>query len=264
MKKYLRFAYASYESQMMYRGAMLIRGLRDVSGVLFFIVLWAALYKSKAEISGFTFSAMVTYYILVKIIDQIYSYEQGRLVSEDIKNGDLSNCLSKPYSYFFYRIFFSIGRRLARTSTSFSLVVLAFIFLPQWLVFPQNSTSFLFFVISAALSWVLLFELSYLIGLLSFWTSDTGSMRTAADQLIGFLGGVWVPLSLFPKQIADILNILPFKYLYFQLVQIYQGKIIGQELYFSIVIQFLWVIIFSILCRFTWAKGIKNYSAYGK
>ena len=243
---------------------MLIRGLRDVSGVLFFVILWAALFKTKAEISGFTFSAMVTYYILVKIIDQIYSYEPSRLINEDIINGDLSNYLTKPVKYFFYRLFFSIGRRFARVLTSFTLIFLAFIFLPQWVVFPPNFESLLFFIISAIFSWILLYELAFIVGTISFWTSGNDGLRTAFDQLIGLLGGIWVPLSLFPKQMADILNVLPFRYLYFQLVQIYQGKIIGDDLYFSVMIQVLWVAIFSLLCGYLWNRGLKKYESYGK
>lgn len=264
MRKYLRFIVVAFSAQMTYRGSMLIRGLRDISSVMFFVVLWAALFKEKTVIGGFTFYAMVTYYVLAKIIDQMYSYEPSRLMTRDIITGDLSNYLIKPMRYFTYMIFLSVGRRFARSSTSLVIIILAFIFLSQWVVLPPNASSLIFFCFSAVLSWILLFEFAFLIGTLSFWSSETSGLQTAFDQLVLVLGGSWIPLNLFPEGVSRIVSILPFKYLYYDLVLIYQGKISSSEFFSHLAAQTAWVVALFLCCYVFWRKGTKNYASFGK
>lgn len=263
MKKYLRIIPAAFQSQIIYRGSMLIRGLRDIVNVAFFILLWSALFKDKANIAGFTFPAMVTYYILVKIIDQLYSYRHAYMIMWDIKNGDLSNYLSKPLNYFFYLMSHQIGRRGARVTTSLFIVLAIFITLPSFVVFPPNIIYFVSFLFSATLSWLMVFEIAFLLGALSFWFSETSGLKTATEQLTLVLGGSWVPLNLFPEPISNLADWLPFKYLYFNLVNIYQGKIPANQLATNLSIQLLWIIILGFSSFLVWRKGITKFGAYG-
>lgn len=264
MKKYLLFFNVALHAQLTYRGALLIRALRDLLWVISFVLLWSALFKQKAEIGGFTFQAMITYYILAKLIDQIYSYEPSRIMSRDIITGDLSNFLTKPLKYFGYLFFLAAGRRTARNLPSFAIAISVFIFAPQWVTFPPDLISFAVFLISAFLSWILLFEFVFLLGTISFWISETSNLRTAFEQGVLLLGGLWIPLNLFPKQLSDFLGILPFRYLYYQLINIYQGKVQGFDLLSSVLIQTIWIIILFGVCYLTWKKGVKRYEAYGK
>jgi len=264
VRKYLRFIIVAFNVQMIYRGSMMLRGVRDVASVLFFVILWSALFKEQSVIKGFTFNAMVTYYILTKIIDQIYSYEPSRLMTRDILTGDLSNYLTKPMKYFAYMMFLSIGRRFARSFMSIVLVILAFVFIPQYVFVSPNASSFLFFCLSGFLSWLLLFECAFLLGTLSFWSSETSGIQTAFDQLVLVLGGSWVPLNLFPEAVTKITSILPFKYLYYNLVLVYQGKLSNNELVWQFAMQFFWVAVLFLCCYLSWKRGVKTYASFGK
>lgn len=264
MRKYLEVVKIAYSLQMVYRAAMAIRAVRDIATVLFFVLLWTALFRQKAEIGGYNLSAMITYYVLAKIIDQLYSYEPSRLLSRDVLQGDLSNYLAKPWKYFLYLVSYAFGRRLARTTFSFLVIFLAFIFLPQFMVLPVRIIDITFFIPSAILSWVLLFEMVFVLGTLSFWFSETSGLRTAFEQLILVVGGMWVPLNLFPGQVAAVLKMLPFQYLYFHLIAIYQGKLETNELISGLVTQTFWVFALGLVAIFLWKRGLRVYGAYGR
>lgn len=264
MHKYLEVIKIAYSLQLAYRGGMLIRCVRDIVTVLFFVLLWSALFRKTSVIGGYTLPSIITYYIIARIIDQLYSYEPARLLSRDIRQGDLSNYLVKPWKYVLYLASYTFGRRFARTTFSFLAIGLVFVLVPQFVVLPSSILYLLYFIISAVLSWVLLFEMIFVLGALSFWISETGGIRTAFEQMTLVLGGLWVPLDLFPKNVLYFLSYLPFKYFYFNLVQIYQGKISSSQITSGIWIQIIWMAAFGLLTAFLWKKGIKVYGAFGK
>lgn len=263
MKKYWTTFKSSYQENITYRGSVFIRAVRDVLLTLFFIVLWSALFQQKSVIDGYTFKSIVTYYILVRLMDQLYSFQTTRLLNEDIVDGSLSNYLMKPINYTVYLASYVLGRRIARTTLTFFLIIAVFVFLNSYILLPSSILNLLIFIVFAVLSWILFFEIAFLLGVTSFWFSEASNLRNVLEHVILFLGGLWLPINLFPEKIAQILNILPFKYLYNSLVQVYEGKLSANELITMFVVELVWIVLFHILGKYLFSKGVKNYAAFG-
>lgn len=264
MGKYLQFFKASYQIAFSYRASIIVRLIRDVVMTLFFVLLWATVFQNQQTVGSFTFKSIVTYYILVRILEQIYAFEPASLLTRDIKHGDLSNFLLKPLGYLRYLAFYTFGRRVARTFLTLIFIIALFMFAPTLIAYTDSPINGIAFILSATLSWILLFEISIGVGELSFWFSETGNIRRAIESFTGILGGLWVPLELFPKNIYSILNLLPFKYLYSFPVSIYQGKISGYELLFPLIVQLIWVLVLTLVIGYVWKKGVINYESYGR
>lgn len=263
MKLIVSFFRISFLINLTYRFGLIMRLIRDFTTPLSFIILWSALYVGRNEIGGYTLSAIATYYILVKVIDQLYSYEPAKLLTREIRTGDLSNYLTKPLNYFKYLFGYTFGKRVARTTLTILSVVALGIFFPNILTFPPSIYAALTFTLIFSVSVILVFEITYLLGCLTFWISETDYLRGAVEQFTLVLGGLWVPITFFPKWLSNILEYLPFKYQYYFPVMVFQGKILPVEFFRGLFIETVWVIMLGIILSIVWRQGIKKYEGYG-
>lgn len=263
MYKYWTVFKTSYQENVTYRGSVFIRLIRDVLLTLFFIVLWAQLFKQTSNIGGYTFKSITTYYILVRLMDQLYSFQTTRLLNEDIVDGTISFFLMKPMNYMKYLASYVLGRRAARTTLTFLLIIGIFAFFRDYVAFPVNPQVFAIFVLFAILAWLLYFEIAYLLGVISFWFSEASDLRSVLEHIMLILGGLWIPIDLFPPTVVQIINFLPFKYLYSSLVQIYEGKVSLPELLIMFFIEIAWIITFHQLGKYLFSKGLKTYASFG-
>ena len=76
-------------------------------------------------------------------------------------------------------------------------------------------------------------------------------------------GGHLFPLDILPPWLAHALNFTPFPYQLFFPVSVYLGRTTGLELWRGLAIEASWVILFYLVARVTWARGIRKYTAFG-
>lgn len=264
VKKYWANFSASYHRNFTYRVAVIIRTARDITMPAFFILLWSALFRNNSAIGGYTFKDIVAYYILVRIFDRFYTFYPARILNRNIRNGDLSNFLIKPIKYPLVLAFLTLGQRVSETTFTLIIVSVLFLFFPNIVSYPPNWFQTALFIIFAILSWVMFYEMALLFGMISFWTTEVGNLRSAVDQLILLLGGLWIPLNLFPAGVEKILNYFPFKYLFYFLVQVYQGKLESDVLVNNFIIELSWIILFGIVINILWKAGVKKYENFGR
>ena len=119
------------------------------------------------------------------------------------------------------------------------------------------------FIVALFLGIILVFEITFILGCLTFWISETDYFRGAIENLSLILGGLWVPVTFFPKEILKILDYLPFKYQYYFPVAIFQGKVMTGEIMRGLIIESIWIVILFFVLKTTWANGIKKYEGYG-
>lgn len=227
------------------------------------MILWSALYVGKDQINGYTLTGMATYYILVKIIDQLFSYEPAKLLAREIRTGDLSNYLAKPLKYYQYLFGYTVGKRLARTTLTLFLVTILFILFPQLVSFSPSLNYFFLFLLSLILAIILVFELTYLLGCLGFWISEVDYFKNAWEQSSNILGGMWVPISFFPQILQQVLDYLPFKYEFYFTVMVFQGKLTLSQIYRGLIIETMWVLGLILVLKYVWEKGISKFESYG-
>ncbi len=264
MKKYWEIFKANYQVNYSYRAAVVIQTVRELVITGLFIFLWQVLFRSNNSIGGYTFKSIVVYYILVRVFDRFYTFMPARFLSRHIRTGDLSNYLVKPLNYFRYMAAFSFGYRSAVSTVTVLIALCLFLFFPSVISYPPNLIYSLSFVGFAILSWVLFYEIAFLFGITSFWTTEIGNIRIAVDQLILLLGGLWIPLNMFPQEVVKVLDYLPFKYLFYYLVQVYQGKIAYPQLVRNFFIELFWIGLFWLGIQLFWKKGVQRYENFGR
>ena len=137
------------------------------------------------------------------------------------------------------------------------------LFFPSHLLLPTQSVNGLFFVLSLIISFLLYFQIFFLVGSLTFFLSQTTFLRQGINQIAGVLGGKWIPIILMPVAAQSIIIYLPFRFLYDGPLKIFQEKMIQQDIILGLVTGSFWLLFFMILGRYVWGKGIKKYEAYG-
>jgi ABC-2 type transport system permease protein len=66
------------------------------------------------------------------------------------------------------------------------------------------------FALSVPFAFLLDFLLFFLIGLCAFWLEDTSGLVLIVSRITMILGGMLIPLELFPDAFQPVLRVLPF------------------------------------------------------
>ena len=193
----------AYVMEVLFRAFMLV--------VLVFVLgqLWTTTYTNRGitTLDGFSISDMVWYLVIAETIAMSLP-QLTRRIDQDVRSGQLAYLLGRPCNYVFYNFAQYLGERLVRLTINGvvgAVVALIFVGLPHftWMgiaAWPLVT----FFALSID------FVAYFSIGLLAFWTEETSSFAFIFNRLTLVLGGVLVPITLFPEPLRSIALILPF------------------------------------------------------
>jgi ABC-2 type transport system permease protein len=118
-----------------------------------------------------------------------------------------------------------------------------------------------YFLISLLFAGMLQFFMSYTMALLAFWLLEVSTVIFILFAIEYIAGGHLFPLNILPPALAAVLNYTPFPYLLYFPVSVYLGKMNGAELWHGLALQAAWVLLFYMLARWVWSRGIRSYTA---
>lgn len=181
-----------------------------------FSLLWKTIYQGSSSasatgmISGFTQSKMIWYLIFSEILmlsgSNFYSE-----VSEDVKTGNISYLLNKPYHYVWYQF----ANNLGKSSIYLVRNLIVGLLIGLVLVGPldgfklYNLPVILLFLLSGL---ILDFFINFTLALSAFWVEENIPFRWIYQKLVFVLGGMLLPLDLLPEPIRNISSYLPFAF----------------------------------------------------
>ena len=103
MKKYWHVINVGIQNNLTYRFNFLARTLFGLIPLMAILYLWRTIYAgkdAKAIISGYTLAEMISYYLLVTVVDALTAVNEDDWQSAaDIKDGNISQFLLKPIDY---------------------------------------------------------------------------------------------------------------------------------------------------------------------
>ncbi|HEC78501.1 MAG TPA: hypothetical protein ENI34_05080 [candidate division WOR-3 bacterium] len=231
--------------------------------LIFIFLLWDSIFTEVNFIGDYTNIKIVTYYILVILLRDVFYAGVNYEIANDIREGRLSNYLVKPYSYFGHSLSIKIGANIQYIPMT--VVILAIfdqLFLKKFF-FPSVFSNYLYFFIVLFLSFILSFLLTFTISLTAFWIEEISSLQTFLDIIVPISAGALLPLSLFPEFLQKFFSFLPFKYLLNFPIETYLGNLMPSEIFVGIFVEAVWIIVFCFSAYFLWRAGTKKYQAYG-
>lgn len=263
MKKYLTIIKAFWQRALTYRFTIIAYRIGEIGEVAVLILMWTAIYGSQKLISGLTVREMITYLLVGNLFNGLIRNFLTSVVSRDIREGRLSMFLVKPIGYFAYILAHEIGRISLATivsTISNSLVILPFYSLLVWNAQVDYLSVIFVMLILAFMSELLL---SYLIGLISFWTDEVDGVYFTIDRVKKFFSGGYFPLNLLPVSLVQVSYILPFAYSFFVPAQLYLKKIDLATGIKGLFVQIAWIFLLYGIIHLVWKRGLKRYEGVG-
>jgi ABC-2 type transport system permease protein len=263
MKVYLEFFKNSFQSSIAYRMNILLAVIGKIILLIVTVAIWQALLGNRevnTDLGTVSLREMVTYTILSISLSTLIWSATPRVGSR-FRSGEISMDLIKPIKFKYYIFSDMMGGTVFRI---FSYVMPIIIFGAILYGFEISSwDKILLFLVASANAIFLQFMITYLIGLINFWTMSVTVYGSFIGTLSSFFSGSFVPLWFFPKWLYDIAQLLPFKLIYYTPISIYLGKVSIFDSFSLILQQCLWILLLVGVEKIVWKRGIKRLVIQG-
>ena len=173
-----------------------------------------------------------------------------------VKRGEIINVFLRPVGFRTYFMLYAFGDVIF-TLMFMGLPIMVIACLSTPLVLCANV---LLFAITLILSYFIAFNLFYLIGLISFITTNIWGIFLTFDLVNLFLSGALLPLRFMPEWLVSIIKLLPFRYIVDFPISIWLTGKAGVD---EVLIQILWVVILSVLTKVIYRRAIAKLDIFG-
>lgn len=224
--------------------------------------LWLS-NKVGASSLGYSFSQLITYYLLVVVISRLTNHYFDQGMQNEIRDGSFSRYLLKPLPMPISFLAPSVGGKLFHFLFLFLPIILAIMFFMQGNINLPTFTNFLLFCVSLISAFFMQYSLSVVVTTFAFYLEQSSAFMHAKWVLENVAGGYVIPLSIYPLWAQGILSFLPFKYLYYVPASIFLGKISVGDSLLELIRSFMWVAVLLLISHSFWKNGVKKYSSAG-
>jgi ABC-2 type transport system permease protein len=266
------------EERLVYRGDFWLGTLMRFLPIVTQIFLWGSVFAGigaaasaaggEPRIVGYRYGDMIAYYLLT-MVSRAYSSMPGLAnnIALQIRNGEIKKYLIQPVDL----IGFLFLSRVAHKLVYFGVALLPFAvvfyvcrgYFPGW----PPADVFVAFCVSLLFSFLLGFFLEATLGMIGFWFLEVSSLLFVYMLLNFFLSGHMFPLEMMyetlPQPWSTIVWLIPLQYLAYFPAAVFLQKVTGPALWQGMAIQAAWVLFFIFACRWTFARGVRRYSAFG-
>ena len=253
--------------RMSYRADFWINSLGGIA--VNFSVYWFlthALFAASGQptLGGYTPRGMVLYYVFAILMGRmVQSNEMEMGTSQDIYDGSLSRYLLYPVSYSAMKYAEQAGALAPQMiqMTLFGVVGPLVVGIPEEVHITPASVAMS--LASLAVANLLHYLLLLPIQEVAFWAENVWSLVVAERFLMSLLGGLLLPLDLFPGWARQILHWLPFPYLYSVPVRTVMGQLTVAEWASALAIAAAWCGVAAVLGRLVWRRVDLQYTGVG-
>lgn len=260
MRKYFLVFKISIQNQIVYLSNF-ISGFVFYALIIFiFVSLWKVIYLKRGLIGGYDYRQVIWYCIITEMI--MLSVGSGVFgeISSDIKSGNISSFLNKPYNYIFYNFSNSMGQTLLKLCLNAAIgVLMGMIFVGSLERFRFSNLPFM--LASLFCSIFLNFFMLSVIGLTAFWFEDNSAFFWILQKIL-FMGGMFFPVDMLPEWLKNIALVLPFSYVTYAPARLLV-KFSMQEFTGIISVQLIYITVFAAGTLLIYQKGVKALNVNG-
>ncbi|MFC5531103.1 ABC transporter permease [Cohnella yongneupensis] len=240
-----------------YRFDVWIGMVGDVIMLAASVFVWKAAYGSDALGSGASvvgLEGMITYTVISVLMAAVFSTGVQNTIYQQVREGNIAMDLMRPLNLL--GIYFSedLGSMVSSlVNKAIPLVLMAALLFG--FPMPDNALAGGLFALSCLLSFMILWLMSAMIGLVAFWVAELGNLGMVKDALVRVLSGSMVPLWFFPAGLQRVSEWLPFQYTYQLPISIYIGMTKPGEAVRSMGVQAVWIALLGALLAWIWTHA---------
>lgn len=261
MRTYLEFAIKKFQNKMAYRLEFFMGIINTIITIVVYLCIYKALYEGRAEVDGISYAMTATSFVISLGLSNAFRIDEW-FIENRVKTGAISNELLKPVNFVFRFLWENIGEGLYRIVFNFIPALIFACFYTE-LCAPSSIANLLVMLLSVALGYLILWLISFIVQVLSFWLFSVWGLVTIKNVIVNILSGTFLPLWFMPNIIKKIIVFTPFESIYFTPIRIYLGEIAGTDIFAKLVIQAMWIGILGIIASALWSKGVKKLVVQG-
>ncbi len=261
LRKYREVLLVTIQSSLAYPLEAFSRAGFMAIVIFVFIQLWRFMFhvSPNASFAGYDLSRMIWYLVLTETI-AMSSPRTFDKIDQEVKSGDLTYTLSRPYSYPLFHFAQYMGNVLLVLPVNFAVGAV----LALSLAGPSHLSlaGWPVVALAALLAICLNFTVELTIGLLAFWFEDTYAFFWIYQKFNFTLGGLFLPLVLFPSGLRIIASKLPFSSIAYGPARLTAGFDAG--LVFSTIgTQLFWLVLLGGVAALVYRGGISRLHING-
>jgi ABC-2 type transport system permease protein len=257
LRKVQVFLSVYYAHMVEYRAELFLWAL---SGTLPLILMGVWIKASQSGQFGLKPEDFARYFLTVFFVRQFNVVWVAWEFEKEVVEGRLSPRLLQPLDPVWHHVAMHLSERLARLPFALLLVGFFFLLYPQAMWLP-NLGNVLLFIPVVILAFAVRFLMQYTFALLAFWTERASAIEQFWVLFYLFLSGIIAPLEVFPPAVREVALWTPFPYLIHFPATILIG--LPENILRGILVMLGWSMLFFILNRWLWRKGLKQYSGMG-
>lgn len=261
LSKYIWIAATAARSNLSYFGEAVSRVAFLGVIMYIFLRLWQVTYAEMGATSlgGLTLAQMIWYLAVTEAI-MLSVPRTSTQVDQDVRTGAVAMQLIRPLSYPLYQLSVCLGERVVRFALNIMVgALLCAIFVG---VDAVSLTGVIMLLVVLPLAFTLDFLGNFMIGLCAFWIEDTAGITLIYSRLTMILGGMLIPIELFPEFIQPVLRALPFASVVYGPARMLVSPGL-EELCRLLAMQAAGVLVFSLLVAFVYSRAIRRVHAHG-
>ena len=223
---------------------------------------WKAVYGNSTGTSDISLEQMLIYTVISSLMSSFFCKSVENVIRNKVREGNVAVDLIKPLDMFGMYFASDVGDIIVNLCLK---ALPMFIFASIFIAIPVPASFFhlLLFLLSVIVSFLIIWLIAAIFGMINFWVIDIGPLGGVKDYIITFLSGSIVPTWFFPDWAAKILTFTPFIYIYQMPISIFIGKTGLLEGLYGIGIQSLWCFLFFALFTFMKRKTVSSLIVQG-
>jgi len=264
VRKYAEVFRISFKMQIIWRFDVIMTMVATIARIIAAWILWLAIFQGREMVSGFTFDAMLSYYIVAAIISSIdFSHQVSGEVAWLIKSGGFSKHMVTPMNPM------GFFGSMAGGESAFHLVFSVFAAALCYFAFGVNimlstdifSILLAFVMILMGLTFMIGYH--YFVGIMAFKFLSVDFFTHVQSSIIAFATGSMIPLSLLPNGVVSVLRYLPFTHVVYTPTMLLTGQKSITEGVTGLCVLLIWTAAMLIIAQRTYTRMRIKYDGVG-
>lgn len=243
MKKYLSFFRIRFLNGLQYRAAAYAGITTQFAWALIELLMYTAFYKSNPSAIPMEMSQLTSYiWLRQAFLGLFMTWYYDNDILELVTSGNVAYELCRPTDIYTMWFVKNAATRVSRAALRCMPILVFAAFLPQsiGLSSPVGLISFVLFLISMFIGFLLVVSFVMLIYISSFYTISSLGTRIIATNIASFMSGELIPLPFLPDSLRKIISLLPFASMQNTPYLIYNGVYQHNEALNMILLQVFW------------------------
>jgi ABC-2 type transport system permease protein len=247
----LRYTYRSFLGWTVFRSFLFTLVVNQAVTPLLGLAIWSAALPDQPGIS--------TYFVALLAVQLLTVSYEYHTVSMGIYDGSLNDWLLRPHQVVLSALGENIAMRIWHLCIGMPILVVVAIVADVTLETSDVIAATPAFVIAG----ILRFLFTYALALSALWGQQAGGVTELGSTMIFLLGGMAVPISLFPERFRPLGEALPFRAMLGFPAEVASGQLDTSEVIAGYGWQALWLAVLVPVTSWTWRLGVQRYTALG-